>query len=541
MTQATNLPDDAFHVFDTTLRDGAQREGINLTVADKLAIARYLDEFGVGFIEGGWPGANPRDTEFFARAAEELELKHAQLVAFGATRRAGGSAADDPQLAALVNSGAPVITLVAKSHDRHVELALRTTLDENLEMVRDSVAYLRSRGRRVFIDCEHFFDGYRANREYALSVVRAAHEAGADVVVLCDTNGGMLPSGVREIVADVLADCATYKPGARIGVHAQDDTGCAVANTLAAVDAGATHVQCTANGYGERVGNANLFPVAGALELKYDRRVLPPGSLAEMTRISHAIAELVNLTPSTHQPYVGFSAFAHKAGLHASAIKVDPDLYQHIDPETVGNTMRMLVSDMAGRASVELKGKELGYDLSTDRDLAGRVVAKVKEQESLGYTYESADASFELLLRDEVRGRRERFFTLESWRTISEQGPGGTTGNEATVKLWAKGERMIATGEGNGPVDALDRALRTALERIYPQLAALELVDYKVRILEGQHGTGSKTRVLIDTADGTATWSTVGVADNVVAASWLALEDAYTHGLLRAGLEPDAV
>ncbi|MFJ4091875.1 citramalate synthase [Kitasatospora sp. NPDC089913] len=535
MTQASNLPDDAFHVFDTTLRDGAQREGINLTVADKLAIARHLDEFGVGFIEGGWPGANPRDTEFFARAAEELDLRHARLVAFGATRRAGGSAADDPQLAALVNSGAPVITLVAKSHDRHVELALRTTLDENLEMVRDSVAHLRAQGRRVFIDCEHFFDGYRANRDYALAVVRTAHEAGAEVVVLCDTNGGMLPSGVRDTVADVLA--AT---GARLGIHAQDDTGCAVANTLAAVEAGATHVQCTANGYGERVGNANLFPVVGALELKCDRRVLPPGSLAEMTRISHAIAEVVNLAPSTHQPYVGFSAFAHKAGLHASAIKVDPDLYQHIDPETVGNTMRMLVSDMAGRASVELKGKELGYDLSTDRDLAGRVVARVKEQENLGYTYESADASFELLLRDEVRGSRERYFALESWRTISEQGPGGSAGNEATVKLWAKGERMLATGEGNGPVDALDKALRTALERIYPQLAKLELVDYKVRILEGQHGTGSKTRVLIETTDGTATWSTVGVADNVVAASWLGLEDAYTYGLLRAGLEPDA-
>ncbi|MET9400119.1 citramalate synthase [Kitasatospora sp. NPDC002965] len=533
MTQASNLPDDAFHVFDTTLRDGAQREGINLTVADKLAIARYLDEFGVGFIEGGWPGANPRDTEFFARAATELDLANAQLVAFGATRRAGGNAADDPQLAALVNSGAPVVTLVAKAHDRHVELALRTTLDENLEMIRDSVAHLRAQGRRVFIDCEHFFDGYKANRDYALAVVRAAHAAGADVVVLCDTNGGMLPAGVHDIVADVLRET-----GARLGIHAQDDTGCAVANTLAAVDAGATHVQCTANGYGERVGNANLFPVVGALETKYDRRVLPAGKLAEMTRISHAVAELVNLTPSTHQPYVGFSAFAHKAGLHASAIKVDPDLYQHIDPETVGNTMRMLVSDMAGRASVELKGKELGYDLSTDRDLAGRVVARVKAQESLGYTYESADASFELLLRDEVRGDRARFYTLESWRTISEQGPEGSTGNEATVKLRAKGERMIATGEGNGPVDALDKALRTALERIFPQLAKLELVDYKVRILEGQHGTGSKTRVLIETTDGTSAWSTVGVADNVVTASWLALEDAYTYGLLRSGLEP---
>nr|WP_095873051.1 citramalate synthase [Streptomyces sp. TLI_235] len=534
MTEASSHPNDSFHVFDTTLRDGAQREGINLTVADKLTIARHLDEFGVGFIEGGWPGANPRDTEFFARAAAELDLKNAQLVAFGATRRAGGRAADDPQLAALVNSGAPVVTLVAKSHDRHVELALRTTLDENLEMVRDSVEHLRAQGRRVFIDCEHFFDGYKANPEYALAVVSTAHRAGADVVVLCDTNGGMLPSGVREIVAEVLA-----RTGARLGIHAQDDTGCAVANTLAAVDAGATHVQCTANGYGERVGNANLFPVVGALEIKYGRRVLPEGRLAEMTRISHAIAEVVNLAPSTHQPYVGFSAFAHKAGLHASAIKVDPDLYQHIDPELVGNTMRMLVSDMAGRASVELKGKELGYDLSEDRDLVGRVVAKVKEQENQGYTYEAADASFELLLRDEVRGRRERFFALESWRTISEQRADGTPGNEATVKLWAKGERRIATGEGNGPVDALDRALRTALERIYPQLAKLELVDYKVRILEGEHGTGSKTRVLVESGDGVASWSTVGVADNVIAASWHALEDAYTYGLLRAGLVPD--
>jgi 2-isopropylmalate synthase len=344
----------------------------------------------------------------------------------------------------------------------------------------------------------------------------------------------MLPADVREITAEVLA--AT---GARLGIHAQDDTGCAVANTLAAVDAGATHVQCTANGYGERVGNANLFPVVGALEIKHDRRVLPPGKLAEMTRTSHAIAEVVNLAPSTHQPYVGFSAFAHKAGLHASAIKVDPDLYQHIDPVRVGNTMRMLVSDMAGRASIELKGRELGYDLSSDRELAGRVVARVKEQELLGYTYEAADASFELLLRDEVHGGPARFFTLESWRTISEQTLAGAGGNEATVKLWAKGERMIATGEGNGPVDALDKALRTALERIYPQLAELELADYKVRILEGQHGAGSRTRVLIECADGRGSWSTVGVADNVIAASWLALQDAYTYGLLKAGVLPE--
>ncbi|MFF9977018.1 citramalate synthase [Streptomyces erythrochromogenes] len=525
--------DDSFHVFDTTLRDGAQREGINLTVADKLTIARHLDDFGVGFIEGGWPGANPRDTEFFARARAEIDFKNAKLVAFGATRRAGGSADQDPQVRALLESGAPVITLVAKSHDRHVELALRTTLDENLEMVRDTVSHLVAQGRRVFVDCEHFFDGYRANSEYAKAVVRTAHEAGADVVILCDTNGGMLPAQVSATVATVLADT-----GARLGIHAQDDTGCAVANTLAAVDAGATHVQCTANGYGERVGNANLFPVVAALEIKYGRKVLPDGALAEMTRISHAIAEVVNLTPSTHQPYVGVSAFAHKAGLHASAIKVDPDLYQHIDPERVGNTMRMLVSDMAGRASIELKGKELGVELGGDRALISRVVERVKERELQGYTYEAADASFELLLRAEAEGRARKYFRVESWRAIVEDRPDGTHANEATVKLWAKGERIVATAEGNGPVNALDRALRVALERFYPQLAKFELVDYKVRILEGTHGTESTTRVLVATTDGVREWSTVGVAPNVIAASWQALEDAFTYGLLHAGVEP---
>ncbi|MFK8911486.1 citramalate synthase [Streptomyces sp. YS-3] len=507
--------DDGFHVFDTTLRDGAQREGINLTVADKLTIARHLDDFGVGFIEGGWPGANPRDTEFFARAQQEISFRNAQLVAFGATRRPGGSAATDPQVKALLASGAPVITLVAKSHDRHVELALRTTLDENLEMVRDTVSHLREQGRRVFVDCEHFFDGYRANPEYAKAVVRAASDSGADVVILCDTNGGMLPAQIQAVVATVLADT-----GARLGIHAQDDTGCAVANTLAAVDAGATHVQCTANGYGERVGNANLFPVVAALELKYGMKVLPEGALAEMTRISHAIAEVVNLTPSTHQPYVGVSAFAHKAGLHASAIKVDPDLYQHIDPGLVGNRIRMLVSDMAGRASIELKGKELGVELGDDRELVGRVVARVKERELQGYTYEAADASFELLLRAEAEGRARKYFRVESWRAIVEDRPDGTHANEATVKLWAKGERIVATAEGNGPVNALDRALRVGLERIYPQLAKLELVDYKVRILEGRHGTDSTTRVLITTTDGAGEWATVGVATNIIGASW---------------------
>ncbi|MGH3389218.1 MAG: citramalate synthase [Actinomadura sp.] len=521
--------DDGFHVYDTTLRDGAQQEGLNLSVADKLLVARHLDDLGVGFIEGGWPGANPKDTEFFRRARTELDLKHAQLAAFGATRRPGLRAADDPLVAALRESRAPVVTLVAKSHDRHVELALRTTLEENLAMIRDTVSHLRAEGQRVFLDAEHFFDGYQADRAYALEVVRTAAEAGADVIALCDTNGGMLPDELADVVA------AVVEVGARVGIHCHDDSGCAVANSLAAVTAGATHVQGCANGYGERSGNANLFTVIGNLQLKRGMRVVSDEQLAEMTRIAHAVSEVTNLTPSSQQPYVGVSAFAHKAGLHASAVKVDPDLYQHTDPAAVGNDMRMLVSSMAGRASVELKGRELGYALSGDS--AGRVVARVKELEAQGYTFEAADASFELLLREELTGVRQRHFEVESWRTIVERRADGAMVSEATVKLHAKGERIVATGEGNGPVNALDRALRQALERLYPELARLELVDYKVRILEGAHGTGARTRVLIESSAGQSEWGTVGVEDNVIAASWEALEDAVTYCLLHAGYD----
>jgi len=525
--------DDLFHVYDTTLRDGAQQEGLNLTVADKLAIARQLDQLGAGFIEGGWPGANPKDTQFFQLAGKELELKHAQLAAFGATRRPGAKAADDPGVAALRESGAPVVTLVAKGHDRHVELALRTTLAENLAMIRDTVAHLTAEGRRVFLDAEHFFDGYRANPGYALEVVRAAAEAGAAVVALCDTNGGMLPAELGDVVTTV-ADAT----GARLGIHCHDDAACAVANTLVAVEAGVTHVQGTANGYGERCGNANLFSVVAGLQLKKGRSVLPDGCLGDMSRIAHAISEITNVAPDTHQPYVGMSAFAHKAGLHASAVKVDPMLYQHVDPALTGNDMRMLVSDMAGRASVELKGRELGYDLSGDRGLTGAVVDRVKALEARGYTFEAADASFELLLRDELSAQRLRHFDVESWRVIVERRPDGALVSEATVKLHAKGDRIVATGEGNGPVNALDMALRQALGRLYPELAALELIDYKVRILEGSHGTGAVTRVLIESGDGQASWGTVGVHENVIAASWHALEEAVAYCLLRAGYEP---
>ncbi len=515
-----------FHVYDTTLRDGAQQEGLNLSVADKLAIARQLDILGVGYIEGGWPGANPKDTEFFRRAQDELDLRHARLAAFGATRRAGIAAADDPQIAALRDSGAGVVTLVAKSHERHVELALRTTLDENLAMVRDSVAHLTAEGQQVFLDAEHFFDGYRLNRDYALEVLRAATEAGAFVVALCDTNGGMLPDWVAEVVHDVVETT-----GARVGIHCHNDTGCAVANTLAAVDAGATHVQGTVNGYGERTGNADLLAVVANLELKLGRQVLPDGRLADATRVAHAVAEVTNVPPASRQPYVGSSAFAHKAGLHASAIKVDPNLYQHMDPVGVGNDMRLLVSDMAGRASIELKGRELGFDLSDDRELVTRVTNRVKELEASGFTFEAADASFELLLAEEVEGARPAYFDVESWRVITETRPGDEAVSEATVKLRAEGVRYVVTGEGNGPVNALDHALREAIGQAFPEVAKFELIDYKVRILDQGHGTDAITRVLIETSDGASTWVTVGVGHNVIEASWGALVDGLTFGL----------
>jgi 2-isopropylmalate synthase len=525
--------DDSFHIYDTTLRDGAQQEGLNLSVHDKLTIARHLDDLGVGFIEGGWPGANPKDTEFFALAKKELKLKNATFVAFGATRRPNVKAADDALLGALRDSGAPAVTLVAKAFDRHVDLALKTSLDENLEMIRDSITHLRQEGQRVFLDAEHFFDGYRNNRAYALEVVRVAAESGADVIALCDTNGGMLPDELSQVVHDVL-----QASSARLGIHCHNDTGCAIANSMAAIEAGVTHVQGTLNGYGERTGNADLVSIIANLELKKDRKVLPENALREAFRISHAVAEVTNVSPSARQPYVGVSAFAHKAGLHASAIKVDPNLYQHEDPASVGNDMRMLVSEMAGRASIELKSQELGVDLGGDRDLIGRVVERVKDMESRGFTFEAADASFELLLLEELSGKRPSFFTIDHWLTTTERSEGSII-TKAEVTVTAQGREITCSGSGNGPVNAFDRALRDGLNALYPELAVLELTDYKVRILEGRLGTGAITRVLVETSDGKGEWSTVGVHENVIAASAMALEDALTFGLLRQGRKPE--
>ena len=528
---------DDFHVFDTTLRDGAQREGISYSVADKLAVARLLDCLGVGFIEGGWPGAVPKDTEFFARAADgELQLQHATLVAFGATRKAGVKIADDRQVQALLDSRAPVITLVAKSDVWHVERALRTSPAENLAMVSDTVAYLRAAGRRVFLDCEHFFDGYAHDPDYGVRVLDAAQAAGADVGVLCDTNGGMLPMGIGAVVRDI-----ARRTSIRLGIHTQDDTGCAVANTLAAVEAGATHVQATANGYGERAGNANIFSVIGGLVFKMGLDVLPAGTIAESQRVAHAIAEIANLAPDTHAPYVGSSAFAHKAGLHASAIKMGPELYNHMDPSLVGNSQKILITEMAGRASVELKSAELGVDVTGRPEVVSLVVERVKDREASGWSYEAADASFELLVRDELAGAEAVVpFVLESYRAIVDRREDGVVVTEATVKVHAMGRRVISTAEGNGPVNALDRALRQALEEAYPRLSDLELTDYKVRILPGKHGTDATTRVLIETSDKSREWTTVGVHPNIIEASWLALADAVRYGLLGDRQRSDA-
>jgi 2-isopropylmalate synthase len=516
--------------YDTTLRDGAQQVGLQFTVADKLRVTRLLDDLGVDVIEGGWPGSNPKDAEYFARA-RELPWRHATLSAFGATRRPGRGVDDDPNLRALLDSGAPIVALVGKAWTLHVTEALRTTLDENLAMVADSVAHVAAAGRRVAFDAEHFFDGYAADPAYALAVAQTAAEAGAGTVVLCDTNGGSLPTTVARVVREVVAAV----PGVRIGVHFHDDSACAVANSLVAVEAGASHVQGAANGYGERCGNADLFAIVAGLELKQGLKLLPQDRLAALTATAHAIAELANLPPDHRQPYVGGAAFATKAGLHASAIARRADAYSHVEPARVGNQARVLVSELAGRSNVLAKAGELGLDLVSDPELGTRVLDRVKELEHQGYAFEVADASFELLVRREA-GQLRPPFDLEGYRVVVErrvEDGDGTDLSEATVRLRVDGERLLAVGEGVGPVHALDQALRRALADRHPELEAVRLVDYKVRILDGRAGTRAVTRVLITSADGEGEWTTVGVSDDIVTASWEALADGVTYGLLR--------
>jgi 2-isopropylmalate synthase len=476
----------AVDIFDTTLRDGSQQEGLSLTVDDKLRVAEQLDHLGVAYIEGGWPGANPKDDEFFRRAPHELRLSTATLVAFGSTRRAGVAADRDDVLRKLVEADTPVVCIVAKSWDRHVADALRTSLDEALAMVADSVDFLRRRDKRVFLDAEHFFDGYRHNPDFAQRVLRAAEEAGAESLVLCDTNGGSLPEDVARIVAEAVA-----RASVQIGIHCHNDAGCAVANSLAAVGSGATHVQGCINGYGERAGNADLSTAIPNLSLKLNVRTIPPERLERLTPVAHHIAELVNIAPAPQQPYVGASVFAHKGGLHASAIARRRDLYEHVDPNLVGNGTRVVVSEMAGRSTLAIKAAELGLDL--DGEVLGRVLDELKRLEHEGYHFEVADGSLELLLR-RAGGWEPDFFALESFRVITDHasrpaGEGAPMLTEATVRVRVGSGRIVATAEGNGPVNALDAALRQAIGPSFPSLGSVHLTDYRVRVLDTGRGS----------------------------------------------------
>ena len=512
-------------IYDTTLRDGSQQEGISLTVGDKLRVARLLDELGVSFIEGGWPGANQKDTEFFSRAHSELDLQHSVLTAFGSTRRPGGEVASDPQLRALLDAETEVICLVGKAWDYHVTDALRVDLDEGVRMVAESIGFLKRHGRRVFFDAEHFFDGYKANPDYAMEVLRGAHEAGAERLVLCDTNGGSLPS---ETVAAIEKVHGTL-PSAAVGVHYHDDVGTAVASSIGAVEAGVAQVQGCINGYGERTGNANLSTLIPDLEVKMGKKVIA-GDLGLITSISHHIAEIVNITLDPHRPYVGSSAFTHKAGLHTSALARRPDAYEHENPSQVGNRTRMVVSELAGKASVLSKAEELGLDM--DGDLAGAVVDRVKELEHQGYHFEAADGSFELLVR-EMTGWANPYFEMVSFRVQSERRSDEAINSEATVRLIVGGERRVSVGEGVGPVHALDMALRGALRGDFPGVTELRLTDYRVRVLDSKDGTSARVRVLIETSDHESSWGTLGVHENVIEASWEALADGVVVGLLR--------
>ncbi|MDP9020690.1 MAG: citramalate synthase [Actinomycetota bacterium] len=516
-------------VYDTTLRDGSQQEGLSLTVDDKLRVAEQLDHLGVAYIEGGWPGANPKDEEFFARAPSELRLESSTLVAFGSTRRPGARADTDVTLRHLVKANTTAVCIVAKAWDYHVIQALRCDLDEAVRMAADSVEFLHHAGLRVFLDAEHFFDGYKRNPAFSLRVLRAAEEAGAEALVLCDTNGGTLPHEVEQILSQVIPATS-----ASIGVHFHNDGGCAVANSLAAVRLGATQVQGCVNGYGERTGNADLCAAVPNLSLKMGVRTIPAERLERLTPVAHHIAELVNIAPDPKQPYVGASAFAHKAGLHTSAIARAPDAYEHISPDSVGNGTRFVVSELSGRSTLQLKANELGLDM--DAPALTDVLARLKDLEHRGFHFEVADGSLELLMRD-AGGWRQPFFALESFRVSVEHRASGEFTTEATVKIHVDGERVIRTAEGNGPVNALDAALREAIGSKFPALAHLHLTDYKVRVLDTDKGTGAVTRVLLDTTDGRETWSTIGVSTNIIEASWQALSDSIVYGLLHSSDE----
>ncbi len=515
-------------VYDTTLRDGTQAEDISLTVEDKLRIAQRLDSLGIHYVEGGWPGSNPRDIQFF-REARSLRLEQAKLCAFGSTCRADVEPDDDASIQALLEAETPVVTIFGKSWDLHVEEALRISLDKNEELIEKSVAYLKRHVGEVVYDAEHFFDGYRANPEYALRTVEAAVRGGADVVVLCDTNGGSLPTDVRRVVGEVRERGISLP----LGIHCHNDSELAVANTLVAVEAGVTHVQGTMNGFGERCGNANLVSILPNLSLKMGRSCLPADRLRRLREVSRFVDELANLQHNKHQPFVGDSAFAHKGGVHVSAVRRNPLTYEHIDPALVGNAQRVLISDLSGRANVLSKARELGLEIDEKSELAADVLEKGKRLESEGFLYEGAEASFEVLLKKSM-GRHRKFFELIGFRVIDEKRHENEEPMaEATIMLRVDGVVEHTAAIGNGPVNALDAALRKALEKFYPAIRHVRLVDFKVRVLTSGGGTESRVRVLIESSDGAETWGTVGVSENIIQASWQALVDSIDYKLIR--------
>ena len=521
----------SIEIYDTTLRDGCQGEGVSFSVEDKLRIAHRLDQLGVAYIEGGWPGSNPRDVEFFARSRGE-RWERARLAAFGSTRRPRVSAAADTNLRALIDAGTPVVTLFGKSWDLHARRALEVSLLENLAMIGESVAWLKSQGVEVVYDAEHFFDGFLANPEYALASVRAAERAGADRIVLCDTNGGTLTRPLVESIRAVRAAVRTP-----LGIHTHDDSGLGVANALAAVEEGCVHVQGTINGYGERCGNANLCTIIADLELKMGTRALPRGRVAELTEVSRYVSEMANLHHPDRAPFVGRSAFAHKGGIHVSAVLKHPRTYEHVEPETVGNERRVLVSDLSGQSNVIAKARRWGLPLDKNRPETRAILERVKELEHDGYQFEGAEASFEILVKDTLH-QLEPFFKLEGFRVIVEKtGADEATRAEATIKVSVAGAFEHTAAEGHGPVNALDNALRKALEKFYPGVGDVRLTDYKVRVLNEKQATAARVRVLVESSDGRRTWGTVGVSDNIIEASWEALVDSLTYKLLKDGVQ----
>jgi 2-isopropylmalate synthase len=518
-------------IYDTTLRDGTQREGISLSVADKLRITKLLDDLGVAYIEGGWPGSNPKDATYFEEV-RDLELKYAKIVAFSYTCRKGSRPEDDPNIQVLVEAQTPVVTIVGKTSMLHVRDVLQTTPEENLRMIEDTVRYLKELGKEVIYDAEHFFDGLKLDMEYGMDTVEAAVKGGADCIVLCDTNGGSMPWEVTRFFEMMQQ---TF-PDMPVGIHTHNDGELAVANTLAAVRAGAVQVQGTINGYGERCGNANLCSIIPDLQLKMGYNCVPPESLRNLTRVSHIVAEIANLAPDNHLAFVGKSAFAHKGGIHVAAIRRNVDSYQHIDPTLVGNEMRVLVSDLSGRGNLLSKAEELGLDVSNSEAL--QVLEEIKLLENQGFVFEGAEASVAVRLY-RARPGYKPLFTLIDFTTIVEERRGRGTVAEAMVKIDLGGDVIHTAAEGNGPVNALDLALRKALVPLYPQMADFQLADYKVRILDSTNGTAATTRVLIDTQNGENRWSTVGAGTNIIQASWLALVDSVEYGLCVAQPMPD--